>query len=63
MALEELSLSFGGQRGEAQKVSHVDAGKRPVHVLAHAAILPAKQAGRDAETSDMRQMRVMNRSA
>jgi hypothetical protein len=42
IALEELGLGIGGQRGEAQKVSYADAGQRPIDILGHAAILPPK---------------------
>jgi hypothetical protein len=42
MALEQLGLGLSGQRGEAQKVSYVDEGRRPVQVLGHPAILPPK---------------------
>ncbi len=56
-ALEELGLNLGSQRGEAQKVSYIDAGQRPIHILGHSAILPPKLQDRcDAETNDMRQM-------
>jgi len=55
IALEELGLGIGGQRDEAQKVSYLDMGQRPIHVLGHAAILAPKLPDRcDAETSDMR---------
>ena len=42
IALEQLGLGIGGQRGEVQKVSSVDTGQRPIDVLGHAAILPPK---------------------
>jgi hypothetical protein len=40
--LDELGLGIGGQRGEAQKVSYVDTGQRPIDILGHAAILSPK---------------------
>jgi hypothetical protein len=62
MALEELGLGLGGQRGEAQKVSYVDGGQRPIQVLGHSAILPPKLPDRcDAKTGGMRQIRMLSR--
>jgi hypothetical protein len=41
MALEQLGPSLSGQRSEAQseaqKVSYLDAGQRPIHVRGHSA--------------------------
>jgi hypothetical protein len=54
VALEEFGFGLGSQRGEAQKVTYVDSGQRPIHVLGHAAILPPKLPDRcAATTSDM----------
>ena len=39
MAPEQLGPSLSGQRSEAQKVSYLDAGQRPIHVRGHSAIV------------------------
>jgi hypothetical protein len=62
MALEQLGPSLSGQRSEAQKVSYLDAGQRPIHVRGHSAIVaPMLQVRHNAETSDMRQIRMAGR--
>ena len=43
ITLEELDLGIVSQRGEMQKVSYLDMGQRPIHVLGHSAILPPKR--------------------
>ena len=54
-ALEQLGPSLSGQRSEAQKVSYLDAGQRPIHVGGHSAtVAPMLQLRHNAGTSDMR---------